>query len=639
MNDRWLILELSPRSEGEDPDIIRQAISGILKGAEVFIPAVITQVGEDRVVHYLVDGYAFVRREREEHVYRKLENSRYVQAILINPASRTLATVTDAEIERMRSKVVLEADQGIGVGDTVVITAGPYKEITASVIEDFPELQKVQVHVKLRSKESIVTLPRSFLRVVGRLERSPTEERARRLRDWLRVASLVAGWGLRSSDSMVRALGTLQQIELWQGQGARLFDFLQAFHHPLHMEPLTDRWRQWLWVSSRADYGADLWDLIQALESPDIQVPQSLIHAILHWHHLWSWQSEAERLYDGIAAFYTELDPSRLKREFARWSIVASHVARATAISSDIADLQLQLSREESGMIDNVIIDGFNLAFRCRFAPGISDLHDSKGRPTGLIFGFIRSLSALKKRFQTAKIHVCWDGSSGRRKAVFAGYKANRPARTTEGFDQIGFLRGLLPLAGVMQAWNPQEEADDVIATLTRGAFKQQRNLIVTTDRDLLQLVTGTTVVLIPESGGRKEILFDEDRVMQEYGVEPARMPQLRAMAGDTSDNIPGVSRVPSKILSALVRSYGTVDKIFSSGLPGLTKTQYVKLREAEEQIRLNVDLMTLLDVPLTFIETNPDQNAASTRLQDVEVKPDVIEPLYGSPQGFLKGT
>jgi len=110
-------------------------------------------------------------------------------------------------------------------------------------------------------------------------------------------------------------------------------------------------------------------------------------------------------------------------------------------------------------------------------------------------------------------------------------------------------------------------------------------------------------------------------------------------MVGDNSDNIPGVSRIPSKILSALVRSYGTVDKVFSSGLPGLTKAQYAKLREAEEQIRLNVDLMTLREIPVTQIDPNPDQIAASTRLQDVEVKPEVIEPLYGSRQGFLKGT
>jgi 5'-3' exonuclease/transcription antitermination factor NusG len=638
MTDRWLILELSPRSEGEDPDIIRQSISGILKGAEVFIPAAITQVGDDRVVHYLVDGYAFVRQDRKENDFRRLENSRYVQTILINPANHTMATVSDVEIERMRSKVLAEADQGIGVGDIVIITAGPYKEITASVIEDFPETQKVQVHVKLRSKESIVTLPRSFLRVVTRLERSPQEERARRLRDWLRVALVVSEWGLRSSDCMVRAMSTLQQIELWRGQGAQLFDFIQAFNTPLHSDPLVDSWRRWMWVSRRVEYGSALWDLIEVLEAPDPTVPKSLIKAVLHWHHLWSWQQEAARLFDFIQAYNITLSPAKLKREFARWSALTSQINRVTALSSDIADLQTQLSREESGMVDNVIIDGFNLAFRCRFAPGIADLHDSKGRPTGLIFGFVRSLAAMKKRFQTARIHVCWDGSSGRRKAVFSGYKANRPERATENFDQIGFLRGLLPLMGVNQAWNPQEEADDVIATLTRKDFSAQRNLIVTTDRDMLQLVTGTTVVLIPESGGRKEILFDEDRVLQEYGVEPARMPQLRAMVGDTSDNIPGVARVPSKILSGLVRSYGTVDKVFSSGLPGLTKSQYTKLREAEEQIRLNVDLMTLQDVPLTRIDPNPDQTAASMRLQDVEVKPDVIEPLYGSPQGFLKG-
>jgi 5'-3' exonuclease len=438
---------------------------------------------------------------------------------------------------------------------------------------------------------------------------------------------------------MVGAEAVLHQLENWKDQGAQLFAFIQGYNTQLQTSDLAQRWQRWVWVSNVTEYGAHLWELIRELEQPDLQVPPELFKAAQHWQRLSRWCTRAGALFDFITAHNRSLDPSRLQGAYQKWASLKEQAGRVASLVSEINNIQTQISIEESEMLDNVIVDGFNLAFRCRYAPGIADLKDSKGRPTGIIFGFLRSLSALKKRYQTAQIYVCWDGSSQRRKDTFAGYKANRPERVTESFDQIGFLRGVLPLLGVHQAWNPQEEADDVIATLVRGPLVSDRNVILTTDRDLLQLVTTTTVVLVPESGGRKEIFFDIDKVREEYGVTPDLMPHLRAMAGDTSDNIPGVARVPTKILSALVRSYGTVEGIFSSGLPGLTKAQYARLREAEVQVKMNVGLMTLRTVPVTQIAPDSNQTAAVERLQDVEVKPEVVTPLFGGQQGFLKET
>lgn len=637
MSEFWLVVELSPRAEGEDPDIIRRAISSALRGADVFIPAVITQIGEDRVIQYLVEGYAFIRKVKPDSAYRSIENCRYVQSILIDQAKHALAVIPDTEIERMRKRMHVEADQGIGVGDVVLITAGPYKALLAEVIEDYPDTKMVQVYVKLRSKQSIVTLPRSFLQIQTRKEYSPLELRVQQFDAWLTMASILSKWSAAASEPMLSAYGDLQRLTAWRERGHALFGFLQAWSTPLSMDAILLQWDRLLRLERFLKQGYELWEHIRVVSGPDLEVPAGIPVALAHWQRLESWRSHASQLFEFIRACNTNLTPDAVLEAYKRWSVLNERAVKVASLVAEINQIQMQTASLESTMLDNVIIDGFNLAFRCRFAPGLSDLKDSKGRPTGLIVGFLRSLAAIKKRYQSAQIYVCWDGSSQRRKDVFAEYKANRPERTTDGFDQVGFLRGVLPLLGVHQAWNPQEEADDVIATLVRGQLKEDRNIIISTDRDLLQLVTTLTVVLIPETGGRKEIFFDSDRVREEYGVAPASMPHLRAMVGDTSDNIPGVSRMPSKTLSALVRSHGTVEGIFSSGLPGLTKAQYARLREAEAQVKLNVGLMTLRDVPVTPIVPNVDRSAALERLQDVEMAPEVVEPLFGSPQGFLK--
>ena len=180
---------------------------------------------------------------------------------------------------------------------------------------------------------------------------------------------------------------------------------------------------------------------------------------------------------------------------------------------------------------------------------------------------------------------------------------------------------------GVAQAFHPEEEADDVIASLVRTTLRGQCNVILTTDRDLLQLVTDRDEVLVPVVGGRKEIRFDPAAVEAEYGVPPCQMPVLRAFLGDTSDNIPGVPRLPVKVAAGLVRTYGgSIQKIYDSGLAEVTKFQYAKLREAEAQVRLNADLMRL-DIGIAFSTADParDMPAVQQRLQEVAIQPDPI--------------
>jgi transcription antitermination factor NusG len=168
VGNEWVVLELTPQGEDEDPDVLRASLTRTLKGCEIFIPASISKVGGSRVVHKLIDNYVFVKREQPDPFYFKVEGSKYVLTVLTAPVGRTrrISTVKDADIAKMKRQIVVETEQGIEVDDEVEVTSGAYKGIRCRVIEEIKENDSVQVYVSLRSKQTIVTLPRSFLKYV-----------------------------------------------------------------------------------------------------------------------------------------------------------------------------------------------------------------------------------------------------------------------------------------------------------------------------------------------------------------------------------------------------------------------------------------------------------------------------------------
>jgi len=293
-------------------------------------------------------------------------------------------------------------------------------------------------------------------------------------------------------------------------------------------------------------------------------------------------------------------------------------------------------------MADNIIIDGSNLAYRTYHAlKAIPEpLVDKQGRPTGLLFGFLRGVSTLKKRFSEHQFYVVWDGSKQRRKSRYPEYKAHRSTVDIFSDGQMDAIRECLPNLGVFQAKNPDEEADDVIASLVRVVLKDQKNTILSTDHDFLQLVTFTTSLLIPKVGPRSELLYDPDKVLEEYGVLPEKILQLRSMLGDPSDNLPGVPMVPSKVLKGLLKQHGTVQGIFSSHMAGLTSKQYEKLRGSKDQVLLNLELMALQDVPVPMNEVSLNEARVKEILTSYDITPDIIVDAFFKAEankGFVK--
>lgn len=625
-SDQWVVLELGPKADGADPDEIRASIRHSIRDAEVFIPASVTQIGEDRVVQYLMEGYAFVRRDHADSIYLRLENSKFVQAVLRKPVHvnggrpiRQIAFVTSDQIDKFRGQIREEVDQGIGVGDLVLITSGPYRKIQARVEEEIPEQDAVQVHIKLRSKEAIITLPRACLRLVEKAPRSPFADRANTLRDWLRGVRTLLGW---PKDEILRVLlpyETFVKLNTWIRNGKDCIDFLHAFEVVLDPEPLTVKLRAFDRLSSWVARGRPLSHLLRPLDIAPLKAKAEEVR------RLHTWAASGKKLLPFVYSSYNPPPLSPLESKYLEWEWFQDMVSRLEAIGSEVESIERSLKAGGDMTVQNIVIDGTQLAIRCLMAPGLNTLKDRKERPTGAILGFLQSLGGFRKRWPEATFHVTWDCSSQRRRKQFSEYKATRAERTPIAFE-TEWLREVLPMLGVHQAWHPDEEADDVMATLVHGSLKGQVNLIVTTDRDLLQLVSSTDRQFVPAVGAGKERVYDIDAVSQEYGVPPSEIVFVRALSGDTSDNIPGALGFGLKTASKLVKLYGSVDRIFASNLAGLTKAQYSNLQSAEKQVRLNVDLMQLHDdLHLTLIGPDPNQIAARERLHDVDIKPDGI--------------
>jgi 5'-3' exonuclease/transcription antitermination factor NusG len=585
---QWVVLELTAKAEGEDPDVIRASIRHHIREAEVFVPASVVErgVGSDKIreVHYLVDGYAFILHKHPDSHYSRLEDTKYVQGPLYklngNRKERVLAMVSPEQIARLRAQIKVEVDQGIDIGDTVIITSGPYKNILAAVQEDVPEQDSVVVHIQLRSTDRLVTLPRAFLHLETKSPHVVYRDRFERLSSWARNARLVARWPARRLDAVLHGFTSFAQWHSWFSRGKATYDFVRAYHSHIDFTAV----RRKLHEFQRLCAGALLREQLVAAYTP---LPD--LGPMLAKHREVAFLDSA---YSRIATIYRDVN---------------------TMATNTIKPV-------------NLVVDGTQLFIRCAEAPGLGSLTDATGRPTGAIVGFLRSLGSYKKRFPTASIYVCWDGSSQRRKAMFPEYKGNRVSRS-EGEPSFGWawMRETLPLLGVLQAFHPEEEADDVIAALVHGPLKDLPNVILTTDRDMLQLVSEFTYQLCPAVGAGKEKLYDPALVEAEYGVPPTSMVHVRALSGDSSDNIPGVPNFGLKTSSKIVKLYGTVTALLRSNLAGLGKAQVANLREHEKQILLNIDLLTLRDVEFRQIESNPNQTEVEARLVALGIKSEPI--------------
>lgn len=231
------------------------------------------------------------------------------------------------------------------------------------------------------------------------------------------------------------------------------------------------------------------------------------------------------------------------------------------------------------------------MAYRAFYA--VKGLTDSTGQPTNALFGFIRMLKQLEKRWAPGWVMVAFDGGSpASRLEKCPEYKAQRSPMPDELRSQLPLITEFLECAGIPSIRINHQEADDVLATLaTRGGALKRMVRIATGDKDLMQLVD-EHIRLVPPTKADEEL--DAEGVFLKTGVKPTQIVDWLALIGDTADNIPGVSGIGPKTATKLLAQFGSLENCLAHTEAIGSGTLRQKVREGMETARLNVELMTL---------------------------------------------
>jgi DNA polymerase-1 len=267
------------------------------------------------------------------------------------------------------------------------------------------------------------------------------------------------------------------------------------------------------------------------------------------------------------------------------------------------------------------LIDGHSLLYRAYYA--IRNLSTSKGFPTNAIYGFISTLRKLQDKENPAYLGVVFDveGPTIRHEA-YKEYKAHRKPMPEDLAVQIPVLKKLLEAMHIPVIEFERYEADDVLGSMARKASsKKVSTVLVSTDKDLFQLVDESTTIYNPV----KEIYMDKKAVEETFGVPPSQVIDVLALWGDPSDNIPGVPGIGEKTSKSLIREFRTIENLLNK-LDELPKPPLKdKIKANQEQLKLSRKLATIektLDIAFDlddFSISEPNYKKLISLLQELE--------------------
>ncbi len=254
-----------------------------------------------------------------------------------------------------------------------------------------------------------------------------------------------------------------------------------------------------------------------------------------------------------------------------------------------------------------VLIDGSGYIFRAFFA--LPPLTDPKGAPVGAVFGFCNMLFRLVQDMPGDQLAVVFDkGRASFRDQIYEGYKANRLEPPEDLAPQFPLVREAARAFGLPVVEADGYEADDLIATYARQACELgQEVIVVSSDKDLMQLIGRGVQMYDP----MKQKAIDRDEVIARFGVGPERLRDVLALAGDTSDNVPGVPGIGVKTAAQLLQEFGDLDTLLANAGTIRQPKRRENLLAHAEQARLSRTLVTLCDtaplpVPLGELQVGP---------------------------------
>ena len=276
-----------------------------------------------------------------------------------------------------------------------------------------------------------------------------------------------------------------------------------------------------------------------------------------------------------------------------------------------------------------VLIDGHSILNRAFY--GVPDLTNSEGLHTNAVYGFLNIMFKLIEEEKPDYLAVAFDLKAPTfRHKLYEEYKGTRKGMPEELRQQVPMIKEMLQAMGILIMEKEGLEADDILGTFAKRAEKENVQVsLVSGDRDLLQIASENIKIRIPKTKGGKTEIEDyyEKDVYEAYQMSPTQFIELKALMGDTADNIPGVPKIGPKTATDLMVAYGSIDKIYEN----LEKISKKSVRETLRENRHLADLSKILatieingDIPYTLEEaryTEPYTKEAYILCKKLEFK------------------
>ena len=246
-----------------------------------------------------------------------------------------------------------------------------------------------------------------------------------------------------------------------------------------------------------------------------------------------------------------------------------------------------------------LLIDGHSILNRAFY--GLPDLTNSEGRHTGAVYGFLNILFRILEEEKPKYLTVAFDLHEPTfRHKIYNAYKGTRKPMPEELREQVPLIKDVLTAMGIKIVYKPGFEADDLLGTLAVRSEKAGMDVtILSGDRDLLQLATEKVLIRLPKTSRGKTTIenFHTQEVIEKYQVTPPQIIELKALMGDSADNIPGIPGVGEKTATKMVVEFGSIENAYAH-------LEEVKPNKAKESLREHYD-MAVLSKTLATINTD----------------------------------
>lgn len=248
-----------------------------------------------------------------------------------------------------------------------------------------------------------------------------------------------------------------------------------------------------------------------------------------------------------------------------------------------------------------LLIDGHSILNRAFY--GLPDLTNSEGKHTGAVYGFLNILFRILEEEKPDYLTVAFDLHAPTfRHKIYDAYKGTRKGMPEELLEQVPLIKEMLAAMGVKMVSMEGYEADDILGTIARRSEARGMDVtILSGDRDLLQLATEKVMIRLPRTSKGKTVVEDYHaaQVLEKYQITPPQIIELKALMGDSSDNIPGIPGVGEKTATKMIVEFGSIENAYAH-------LEEVKPNKAKESLRMHYDMASLSKTLATIHTESP---------------------------------